>query len=154
MKNDKLVTALLAGIGAAFAIGLLAWLDSLQSELVFLMAPLGASAVLVFGVPNSPLAQPKNVIWGHLLTALVGVVFVVLFPVTPITIALATGVGVSVMLLTNTTHPPAGANPILILVAGASWPFLIFPVLVGALSIIGVGKLFSYVRNGLIKQSM
>lgn len=152
--RNSLVKSVFAGVGAAVAIGLLAWLDTLQTGLMFLMAPLGASAVLVFGVPDSPLAQPKNVILGHLLTALIGVIFVVLFPVTPITIALATGLGVSGMLMTKTTHPPAGANPILILMAGAGWPFLLFPVFVGAIAIVVIGKIFAEINKQVIAKPM
>ncbi|MCG7531067.1 HPP family protein [Psychrobium sp. MM17-31] len=154
LDRDSLIKSVFAGVGAAVAIGLLAWLDTLQTGLMFLMAPLGASAVLVFGVPDSPLAQPKNVIFGHFLTAVIGVTFVVLFPVTPITIALATGLGVSGMLMTKTTHPPAGANPILILMAGAGWPFLLFPVFVGAIAIVLIGKVFAEINKQVIAKPM
>lgn len=104
------------------------------------MAPFGATAVLVFGVPSSPLAQPKNVIFGHLITAFVGVFFTQYIGVSPVTLALATGIAVSAMLMTKTTHPPAGANPLLIMLSGQSWGFLITPVLLGAIFIVLVGK--------------
>lgn len=143
MKNH--LPAVVAGVGATIAIFLLAIVDSLQSEFVLLMAPFGASAVLVFGIPNSPLAQPKNVILGHLLTAFIGVVFVILFPVEPWSLALATGLAVSAMLMTKTTHPPAGANPLLIMMAGQGWEFLIFPVFIGAIAIVIVGQLMKKV---------
>ncbi len=104
------------------------------------MAPFGATAVLVFGVPSSPLAQPKNVIFGHLITAFVGVFFTQYIGVSPVTLALATGIAVSAMLMTKTTHPPAGANPLLIMLSGQSWGFLITPVLLGAILIVLAGK--------------
>ena len=59
---------------------------------------------------------------------------------TPLTLAIATGLAVSAMLLTKTTHPPAGANPLLIMLTGQSWGFLITPVLIGAILIVLVGK--------------
>jgi CBS-domain-containing membrane protein len=111
-----------------------------MSEVALVMAPFGATTVLVFGVPDSPLAQPKNVIFGHLLTAIIGVAFTQYVGVTPLTLALATGLGVSVMLLTKTTHPPAGANPMLIMLAGQGWSFIFTPVLIGAVLIVLVGK--------------
>ncbi|MEI8593608.1 HPP family protein [Photobacterium sp. Hal280] len=138
--------ALLSGLGAAVAIGLLSLAENLTSAGLWLMAPFGATAVLVFGVPDSPLAQPKNVIAGHLLTALIGVFFVSFVGVTPFTLALASGLAVSVMLLTKTTHPPAGANPLLIMLTGQSWSFLITPVLIGAVVMVLVGQL---VNKGL-----
>ncbi len=125
------VISIFAGVGAFLAIGLLTFLDSTLTNVALLMAPFGATAVLVFGVPDSPLAQPKNVIFGHLITAFVGIFFTQFIGVSPLSLALATGIAVSAMLLTKTTHPPAGANPLLIMLAGQSWTFLVTPVLLG-----------------------
>ncbi|BBN81489.1 HPP family protein [Pseudoalteromonas sp. A25] len=138
MRN--LFLAIFAGVGASLAIGILSFFDSTYSHLALLMAPFGATAVLVFGVPDSPLAQPKNVIIGHLITAFIGVFFTQYFGVTPLTLALATGLGVSAMLITKTTHPPAGANPLLIMLSGQGWAFLFTPVLIGAITIVLIGK--------------
>lgn len=146
MKNFGL--SVIAGIGAFLAIGLLSFFDSAMSDVALLMAPFGATAVLVFGVPESPLAQPKNVIFGHLITAFVGVFFTQYIGVSPLTLALATGIAVSLMLVTKTTHPPAGANPLLIMLSGQGWAFLITPVLLGAVLIVLVGKSM----QGLLKQ--
>jgi CBS-domain-containing membrane protein len=144
---NQLKMALFAGIGAFMAIGLLSFFEANLLDVALLMAPFGATAVLVFGVPDSPLAQPKNVIVGHVITASVGLIFTHFIGVTPFTLALATGVAVSLMLLTKTTHPPAGANPILIMITGQSWGFLITPVLLGALLIVLVGKLMQGVKK-------
>lgn len=143
---NRLVLSLFSGVGAALAIGILSFADSVQSDIVLLIAPFGATAVLVFGVPDSPLAQPKNVILGHLITAFIGVCFVEFIGVTPLSLSIATGLAVSAMLFTKTTHPPAGANPVLIMLAGQSWPFLISPVLLGAVILVVVGKMVSRVR--------
>ncbi len=137
---NQLNVSVIAGIGATLAIGLLSFLEVSMSEVALVMAPFGATTVLVFGVPDSPLAQPKNVIFGHLLTAIIGVAFTQYVGVTPLTLALATGLGVSVRLLTKTTHPPAGANPMLIMLAGQGWSFIFTPVLIGAVLIVLVGK--------------
>jgi CBS-domain-containing membrane protein len=144
--NHSLLS-IIAGLGASLAIGLLSFMEANLGDVALLMAPFGATAVLVFGVPDSPLAQPKNVILGHLITAFIGVVFVQYVGVTPLTLALATGLGVSAMLLSKTTHPPAGANPILIMLSGQSWGFLITPVLIGAVVIVLVGKALSMLQN-------
>ncbi|HAS6215000.1 HPP family protein [Vibrio vulnificus] len=60
--------------------------------------------------------------------------------VNPISLALASGLAVSAMLLTKTTHPPAGANPLLIMMTGQNWYFLLTPVLLGAVIIVVIGK--------------
>lgn len=146
---EKTLLAVFAGLGATLAIALLSFADASSQHWVLLMAPFGATAVLVFGVPASPLAQPRNVIAGHLITALIGVLFVQLGSVTPLTMALASGLGVSAMLLSDTTHPPAGANPLIIMLAGADWWFLLTPVLSGAVTIVLVGKLMLGVRQRL-----
>ncbi|RXE98979.1 HPP family protein [Pseudoalteromonas sp. PS5] len=132
--------ALIAGAGAFIAIAILAFSQTISVEYIFLMAPLGATAVLVFGVPKSPLAQPKNVIFGHIITATIGIIFAQYIGVNELTLAAATGVGVFGMLATKTTHPPAGANPILIMLAMEGWSFLFTPVITGAVILVLVGK--------------
>jgi CBS-domain-containing membrane protein len=151
----QLGVSLLAGLGAAVAIGLLSLADSLAAhgagfQGLWLMAPLGATAVLVFGVPASPLAQAKNVIFGHLITAFIGVFFTQHVGVTPLSLALATGLAVSAMLLTKTTHPPAGANPILIMLTGQGWLFLLSPVLSGAITLVLVGWAMRQLQHRLV----
>ncbi len=123
---NNYIVSCLAGVGASIAIGLLSHLEASLMDVALIMAPFGATTVLVFGLPESPLAQPKNVILGHLVTGFIGVVFTQFIGVSPATLAIATGLGVSLMLLTKTTHPPAGANPILIMLTGQSWEFFIY----------------------------
>lgn len=140
---------LLAGLGATLAIAVLAYLDRYIEGSLWLMAPFGATTVLVFALPKSPLAQPKNVIVGHLLTATVGLVFVQFVGVYPWSLALATGVSITLMLLSKTTHPPAGANPILVMLLNPGWSFLLTPVLVGSVLIAVIG----YFYNKKLSQS-
>lgn len=151
---NKLFLPLLAGIGASLAIGLLSYMDQNLSDVALLMAPFGATVVIVFGLPDSPLAQAKNVIFGHLITAFIGIFFVQFIGVSPLYLAMATGLGVSAMLLTKTTHPPAGANPILIMLSAQSWSFLVTLVLIGAVVIVLLGKLMKTAKIKLISQSI
>ena len=136
---NRIFFAVFAGLGATLAIAVLSYSDAATSNTALLMAPFGATAVLVFGLPKSPLAQPLNVIFGHLITAFIGIFFSEFIGVTPFSLAIATGFAVSAMLLTKTTHPPAGANPLLIMLSGQSWMFLLTPVLFGAVVIVLVG---------------
>ncbi|ALQ08578.1 MULTISPECIES: HPP family protein [Pseudoalteromonas] len=139
MNLSDIKLACVAGVFSALVLGFLAWLNNMGDYGIWLMAPFGATAVLVFGIPNSPLAQPKNVIFGHLLTAFVGIVFVTYVGDGSASIALAVGIAITLMMLTKTVHPAAGANPILIIASGQSWDFLIMPVLAGTMFIVICG---------------
>ena len=140
---QNFMKAFVAGLSATVAIGVLAYLRERYGYDLWLMAPFGATAVLVFGVPESPLAKPKNVILGHVFTSAIGLVFVHFIGAEFWMLALATGMGIFVMLATNTTHPPAGANPILIMLTQPAWGFLLNPVLFGASVIVLIGWLYA-----------
>lgn len=141
--NDLLKKSVLAGIGGALAALVLLVLSEFSGYML-IMAPFGASCVILFVLPESPLAQPKNVIGGHFLTALVGLIALNFFPASMLVTAVAVGLGISVMVLTKTTHPPAGANPLLILLSGKAfaWWFLLFPVVLGAVLLVLVAIIF------------
>jgi CBS-domain-containing membrane protein len=81
------------------------------------LASFGASCVLIFGFPDSPLSQPRNVIGGHFLASLVGLTFLALFGAHWWSMALAVGTAIAVMLLTRTAHAPAGSNPLIVMLS-------------------------------------
>ena len=136
-----------AGLFSLFTIGVLTALTYKTELGIFIIASFGSSMVLLFGYPESPFAQPKNVFFGHLLTALVGIFFLyfVALPIF-IIIPLAVGFGVGLMILFNVTHPPAGGNPIIIIIGSVSIDFLVSPVISGSIIII----IFAIVLNRLI----
>ncbi|MWN32924.1 HPP family protein [Gilliamella sp. Pra-s65] len=104
-----------------------------------IMAPFGATCVLLFAVPKSPLAQPRSVIGGHFVSSFIGVLFINLFSNGIIPIALAVGTSIALMQLLRVIHAPAGANPILIMMSGMTdYSFLITPVLVGSVLLVMV----------------
>lgn len=127
--------ALIAGLGGTVAIGLLAACASI-STMPLIIAPFGASSVLLFAAPASPLAQPRNVVGGHVLSAFVGLLALALLGPSTMTIAIAVGVAIAAMRLTGTLHPPAGADPIVIIAASAPWWFLAAPVAAGAVILV------------------
>ena len=134
---------LLAGVGAAVTIGILAYM-TYQTELgLWLLASFGATTVIVFGYHDNQFAQPKNVFFGHLLSAFVGILFATFFGVSFITIGLAVGIGVMLMMAFKITHPPAGGNSIIVMIGGVSFEFLLFPVMVGAITIIIGGIIYN-----------
>ncbi len=146
IKFDKEIfkKALLAGFFSAFTIGILTILTYKSALGLFLAGSFGSSMVLLFGFPENPFAQPKNVFFGHLITALVGVVFVnlITLPIY-INIALAVGVGIFLMILLNIVHPPAGGNPIMVIIGSVSYDYLILPIMSGCIIIISLAILIN-----------
>ena len=145
MGNIK--QSLLAGLFSIITIGILTLLTYKTEFGIFLIASFGSSMVLLFGYPESPFAQPKNVFFGHVLTALVGIIFLHLVPLPlHIIIPMAVGFGVGFMILFNVTHPPAGGNPIIVIIGGVSIEYLLSPVISGSIIII----IFAIILNRLI----
>ena len=145
MGNFK--QSIFAGIFSIFTIGVLTALTYKTELGIFIIASFGSSMVLLFGYPESPFAQPKNVFFGHLLTALVGMFFLYFIPLPIfIIIPLAVGFGVSLMILFNVTHPPAGGNPIIVIIGSVSIDYLLSPVILGSIIII----IFAIVLNRMI----
>lgn len=133
-------------IGAFLAIALTAWLSQVSGT-PWLMAPFGASCVLAFGLPDSPLAQPRSIIGGHVITALVGLLALQFIGDIWWSEALAVGLSLAAMQQTRTVHAPAGANPLLVMATHPGFGFLLTPVLVGALVIVGVAFCVNNIRE-------
>lgn len=136
----------LTWLGSTLAIALLLGLEY-SSSYALIFAAFGASCMLVFGYPDVPFAQPRNVIFGHFLSCLVGLVFLSVFGPHWWSMAIAVGTANALMLLTRTTHPPAGGNPIAMFLIQPSWWFLFFPVLLGTVVLIG----FALIYNNLVR---
>ena len=134
---ENLKQSFLAGLFSIITISILTILTYKTEYGIFLLASFGSSMVLLYGYPESPFAQPKNVFFGHLITALVGLFFLNFVPLPIyITIPLAVGFGVSLMIFLNVTHPPAGGNPIIVIIGSVSFDYLLSPVITGSIIII------------------
>ena len=134
---DKLKQSFLAGIFSIITISILTILTYKTEYGIFLLASFGSSMVLLYGYPESPFAQPKNVFFGHLITSLVGLFFLNFVPLPIyIIIPLAVGFGVGLMIFLNVTHPPAGGNPIIVIIGSVSFDYLLSPVITGSIIII------------------
>jgi CBS-domain-containing membrane protein len=129
-----------AGIGASIgmlAVGGLA----VMTGIPLLIAPFGATAVLIFGQPKSPLAQPANVFAGYLIAAIVGSLAMALAPGLWWSAAIAVGVSIAAMQLLRVTHPPAGAVPLVAFASHLPAELLFTVVVVGALALIAIAVL-------------
>ncbi|PXY93928.1 HPP family protein [Gilliamella apis] len=148
-KNIELLQSLIGGfVSILCLIGL-----SHLTGYTYIMAPFGASCVILFAVSQSPLAQPRNVIFGHLISAFVGLVFLKLFGNDIIVAASAVGVAIVAMQYFRAVHPPAGANPLVILLTADNidydFTFLLFPVLSGAVILVAI----AYIINNLFNKT-
>ena len=135
--KDNFKRALYALIFSIITIGTLSFLEFETPYGLFLAGSFGSSMVLLFGYPESPFAQPKNVFFGHLVTSIVGVLILKFLPIDQfLQIAIAVGLGIFVMIILGVTHPPAGGNPIVIIVGAYSYDFLLNPIIFGSIIII------------------
>ena len=145
MNNIK--QSFLAGLFSIITIGILTFLTYKTEYGIFLLASFGSSMVLLYGYPESPFAQPKNVFFGHLVTAVVGLIVLHFIPLPLyVIIPLAVGFGVGLMILLNVTHPPAGGNPIIVIIGSVSFDYLLSPVIAGSIIII----IFAIIINRFI----
>ena len=142
MKNLK--QSILAGLFSMITIGILTLLTYKTEFGLFLIASFGSSMVLLFGYPESPFAQPKNIFFGHLITSIVGLIFLnfVSLPLFLI-IPFAVGFGVGLMILLNVTHPPAGGNPIIVILGSVSMDYLVSPIITGSIIILIFGVIIN-----------
>ena len=147
MNKKILYQSIISGIFSTITIGILTLLTYKTEYGVFLIASFGSSMVLLYGYPESPFAQPKNIFFGHLLTAAVGIFFLNLIPLPLyILIPISVGTAVGLMILLNVTHPPAGGNPIIVIMGSVSIDYLINPILIGSIIIL----IFGIILNRLI----
>jgi CBS-domain-containing membrane protein len=147
ITKEKLLKASIAAFFSTVTIGSLGLLTYKTPLGLFLAASFGSSMVLLYGFPESPFAQPKNIFFGHFLTSLVGILFInyVSLPIF-INLALAVGTGIFFMIILDVVHPPAGGNPVIVIIGGVSYEYLINPMIFGCLIIL----LFGIILNKFI----
>ncbi len=135
-----------AVIGVLLTALLSRWWAGSSGSGPWMVASLGASAVLVFGMPSSPLAQPWPLLGGSTLSALVGAVCVALIPDQALAGAVAVGLAIALMVPLRCLHPPGGAMALyVVLTAGDGWHLAVFPVLFNVLVLLVAAVIY----NGL-----
>lgn len=156
-------------LGSFLGIALVAWLNSAdwlskiglseigltQTDTLLLIGSLGASAVLIYGAPRSPLAQPRNLIGGHLVSALVGVTaWILIGPLMPwLAAALAVSIAIALMHLTRTLHPPGGATALIAVIGSEQvhalgYLFVLIPATLAPLLMLLVALLVNNLASG------
>tara|TARA_A100001015_G_scaffold110351_1_gene122449 strand:+ start:2937 stop:3395 length:459 start_codon:yes stop_codon:yes gene_type:complete len=141
--SQKYKNIFISAFGAFLCMFLIAYFNSIDSTNVWLIPPFGASLVLVMAVHESPLASPRNLFFGHVLSASSGVLMFYFLGNTALSIALGLGFAISLMMLTKTVHPPAGANPVIAVLGAKTFEFVIMPVAIGALFIVIFALLYN-----------
>jgi CBS-domain-containing membrane protein len=117
------------------AIFALAILQS-SSSLIFMLPAFGSTSVLVFVEPDSPFSKPRNVIGGHVASSIAGLAAMTLFGHGAVALALGLAIAILAMLATRTLHPPAGSDPLAIILSSAPLSFLVEPILLGSVAIV------------------
>jgi CBS-domain-containing membrane protein len=141
------LSVILATVLAAIAvIGGLSYV-SRELEVMLLLASFAASALIVFAYPDSPFAQPRNVIVGHLVGAACGLLFLRFCHASWWCDALAVGSAIGVMKLTRAVHPPACSNPLIVFALKPAWTFLLFPTLTGAVLLVLIALFYHNLRR-------
>lgn len=141
-QNIEIKEVFFTFVGGLIAIGLIGFLTKSFDNLL-VMGSFGASCVLIFAYPTSPFSQPKNIIFGHLFASFVGLVFLHTFGNEWWSMAIALATAIAVMMITDTVHPPAGSNPLIIFLLNAEFEYLIFPTLSGAIILVLVALFYN-----------
>lgn len=137
--RQQVIGSWLGALLAITALGLI----SLWSHYPLVVAPFGASTVLLFGHPSSPLAQPRNVVLGNTMAAVVSVACVMSLGVAPWVMGLAVGLTIALGQALRCLHPPAGAVALLGVLLKAQPNFVLMPVLSGSLLLMLLAVLYS-----------
>lgn len=108
-----------------------------------LIASFGASTAILFGTPGTVTSRPRNVFFGHVLSAIIGVALYAVLGCTWYSVAAAVALAVVAMVFTDTFHPPGGATVIVTMTSAPTWSFVVMPVAVGILIVIAIAEVTS-----------
>ena len=144
---------LITGFAAFLSILVISIIDQRFDD-PYLVASFGATAVLIYGAPKAPFSQPKNVFFGHLFSAIIGVSIACIFDAFglyadhyPIAIALAVSLAIIVMMVTGTIHPPGGATALTCVLNGYfGWEFIFRPIMLGVILMMVIAYGANYLR--------
>jgi CBS-domain-containing membrane protein len=150
MHGHPMIRLIWCLLGAGAGIALALWLVGAPHS-TFVLASLGGSSIFLFGLTRAPAAQPRALLGGHLIGAFFGIACGQLLGTSLTAYVAATVLSLGFMLATRTVHPPAGANPVLMVHSQASWIALLDPVLLGLGCLILVAVVWSRLYPRLIR---
>lgn len=134
VKTRYIFWAWLGGFCGILAVAFITY----RAGVPMMIGSFGASAVLIYAAIEGPLSQPRNLIGGHMISAVIAVAIYQTLGNTEISIALAVSLAIAAMLATRTLHPPGGATALIAVSTKAGWTFVLYPVLGGALVLLAV----------------
>ncbi len=145
---------LITGAAAFLALLVIAVIDQRYDD-PYLIASFGATAVLIYGAPKAPFSQPKNVFFGHLFSAVIGVAVAFIFDAAglyvdyyPVAIGIAVAVSIVVMMVTGTIHPPGGATALTCVLNGYfGAEYIIRPVMLGVILMMIIAYGANYLKS-------
>ena len=143
--RTRLLSVLSGAVGGFVAVAVMEAF-SIRREFPLWAIPFATSIVTVFGMPEAKPAQPRALVGGHLISTIVGLIVVKVVGPDPWAAAVAVGLSMIAMHLSHTFHPPAGIDPLVVVVSDMSWDFLIVPLGVGALLLV----LFAFAWHRLV----
>lgn len=129
-----------AGLGSAAAIAAVGLLGDMTA-LPLLLAPFGASSVLLFALPDSPLSQPAHVIGGHVVAAILSLLLAAVLPHTWWAAGVAVGVVIAVTAALRITHPPAGADPLVVFLSAPAADVFLGSVIAGSVMLVVIAMI-------------
>lgn len=146
--HEKIISAVGGCVGIFVIFIVSNWFVGLEAA-VYIVPSMGASAVLLFAVPHSPLSQPWNVFGGHTISAAVGVLCAQFIPIESIAAAASVGLAIGAMYYARCIHPPGGATALAAVVGGTQihalgFEYIMTPVLLNTVAILIVALLFNY----------
>jgi len=133
-------------LGAFLAAAVITFL-AYYTKQPLVLGSFGASIFVLFILPDTPFAQPRNVIGGHFISTLVGLIFLHFISPEWWSMALSLATALSLMQLLRVPHPPAGSNPFIVFLVGANWEFLFTPTLLGAILLVIIALFYNNLSN-------
>lgn len=138
-RRARIVGTLRAGLGIFLALCVVGGLAAVTHG-PWLLGSFGASCVLLFGFPDAPFSRPRSAIGGHAIASATGLLFLHLLGPGWLPMAAAGACAAMLMMATDTVHPPAGSNPVIVFLAQPGWDFLWLPTLAGACLLVVIAK--------------
>ena len=145
-KKEIVIASVGAGLGLTITSLISHWL--LGQVNLWFVAPMGASAVLLFGIPNSPLAQPWSIVGGNMVAAAIGVTAAMTIPYAPLACGVAACLAIAVMFQLRCLHPPSGAVALTAILGGGrvhqlGYHYILTPILLNSLCLALLAILFN-----------